>query len=358
LKQIEPTRVVNHGWGKVILFVAATAAAWFWLDHMDRGVTWLKVEAPRQAVAGERLPVRVHVAGLKEPTFLCVDLHWSSSRDDSQGFLASGGAKPVGREGGSFDFEITVRATNDLRFVNGILFFSPSASWTDQTFAAATDLIPVTSGREGVRPMLARLPVRQLLEGGGRENAHPAVIPRLLTGLLLLAAAALVWMRFRSLSNITETWCAERRWWLVLTVALALAGIWEWFGLENRVGFQVRAWARAEDVYYPRALFQKGIISATLAATLVFLGFLWRERRPHRVALFSFGLYFIFSVINLLSFHSIDKYAGLSWQGVTLIEALKFVCAAATLVGVWTGCGRRTRQNTRSDTSRLQKRWP
>jgi hypothetical protein len=175
-------------------------------------------------------------------------------------------------------------------------------------------------------------------------------------GLLLLAAAVLAWMRFRSLSNITESWRAEHRWWLVLTVALALVGIWELFGLENRVGFQVRAWARAEDVYYPRGLFQKGIISVTLAATLASLGFLWRERRPHRVPLLSFGLYVVLSVINLLSFHSIDKYAGLSWQGVTLIEALRFVCAAATLLGVWTGCERRTRQNTRSDTSRSQKR--
>jgi hypothetical protein len=39
--------------------------------------------------------------------------------------------------------------------------------------------------------------------------------------------------------------------------------------------------------------------------------------------------------VNLLSLHAIDKFAGLSCLGVSLVEALKFVCAAATLKGVW-----------------------
>lgn len=322
------------GLGRLILIVAATGVAWFWLGRMGGEVAWLKVEAPRHAVAGELLPIRVHVTGLKETVFLCVDLHWSSVRDNSNGYLASGGAKSVGKDGGSFDFAIMVRATNDLRFVNAILFLSQSTSWTDHTFVAATDLIPVGTGHDGGEPTLARLPVRQLVEADGRENTRPSTIPRLMTGFLWLAAAVAAGMAFRSAFSRPETTSRERRWWLALVVALTLACIWELSGLESWVGSQARALARAEDVYYPRAVLQKGTISVIIAATLVFLGFVWRKRRPHQLALFFFGLYVAVSIVNLLSFHSIDKYAGLSWHGVTLIEALKFVFAAATLKGV------------------------
>ena len=100
-------------------------------------------------------------------------------------------------------------------------------------------------------------------------------------------------------------------------------------------GAEARAWARAEDVYHPRALFQKGAISLTFATMLVFLGLVWHQRKPHQLALFFFGLYLAISIVNLLSFHSIDNYAGRSWHGITLVAALKFVCVAATLHSVF-----------------------
>jgi hypothetical protein len=107
------------------------------------------------------------------------------------------------------------------------------------------------------------------------------------------------------------------------------------FGLESWVEVHVRALARAGDVYHSRAVFQKAVISVTSAAAIVGLCLLWRKRKAHKFVLVFFGLYLAISVVNLLSWHAIDKYAGLSWLGVSLVEALKAVCAAATLKGVW-----------------------
>jgi hypothetical protein len=178
------------------------------------------------------------------------------------------------------------------------------------------------------------LPVR-LLEDHARDNVRPTAIPRLLTALLLLASSLVAWVICGSVASEPGSSTRRLRRWQVLATALTLACIWELFGLENWVWMHVRALARAGDVYYSRAFFQKAIISVTIAATFVFLCLLWRKRRPYQALLVFFGLYLAISAVNLLSFHSIDKYAGLSWLGVTLVEALKFVCATATLKGVW-----------------------
>jgi hypothetical protein len=127
---------------------------------------------------------------------------------------------------------------------------------------------------------------------------------------------------------------SSRHWWLVLAVVLALGCIWELFGLENRLGGLARALARAEHYYHARALVQKAIISVTIAATVVFLGFLRGRRTLHWPLVLFTGLYLALSVVNLLSFHSLDQYAGLSWHGITLVEAMKCACAVAILKAV------------------------
>lgn len=323
----------------MILFVVVTAAAWFWLGRVGDRVAWLTAAAPAHAIPGEALPLRVRVTGLESPSYLRVDLHWANRRDTSNGYLASGEAKWVGREGGAFDFEIMVQPTDGLRFVNGIIYLSPTGSWSNHTFAAATDLIPVTTIRDKGEPAMVRLPVHQLSEAGARRNSRSTVVGRVTTGILWLAASVLAGMAVRSRFNSRESLSRDNGQWKALAVAFLLAAGWELFGLEDRVGNHARAWAHAVDVYYPRALLQKGVISVTLAATLVFLGLGFRQRKPHQPLIF-FGLYLAISVVNLLSFHWIDEYAGLSWQGVTLVEALKLLCAAAALKGVGKALGR------------------
>jgi hypothetical protein len=108
----------------ILLFVAAATAVWWGLNHLERRADWLRVEGPRRAVAGQPLRLRVHLAPLAEPTLLCADLHWRATRDTSMGCLATGGTKAVGKEGGSFDFEIMVPPREGLRFVTGIIYLS------------------------------------------------------------------------------------------------------------------------------------------------------------------------------------------------------------------------------------------
>jgi hypothetical protein len=165
------------------------------------------------------------------------------------------------------------------------------------------------------------------------------------TGILLLAASVFAGMNSRDVPRARQTSGVARRWRLILALALALAAGWELLGLENWVGNLARAWARAEDVYFSREWFQRMSISAVIAAAIVVLGVAWHQRWPHRALLVCFGLYLAISLANLLSLHALDRYAGIRWHGVTLVDGLKFIAAAA-VVTTTVYAGRRTRNRT------------
>ena len=156
----------------------------------------------------------------------------------------------------------------------------------------------------------------------------------MLTGVLFLVAMMAAWGAGQSSRAHDGRPGPETRWWQALVVLLALACLWELFGLESWLGNRARAIARAGDFYYPRALLQKVVISVAVAATVLLLPFIRRVRSPHRLVLVSFALYLAISAVNLVSLHAIDKLADLSWHGVSLVQALKLACAAMTLQGV------------------------
>jgi hypothetical protein len=329
--QPEPRARLLGRAGLIVLVVVA-AAMWWVLDRSEPRATWLRVEAPRRAVAGQSLPMRVHLAPLAEPTRVCADLHWGTARDRTMGYLAGGGSKAVGKKGGTFDFEILVRPANELRFVTGIIFLSRTGSWGDHTLVAATEVIPVSSNT--VDEVEMRLESLRLLPPGDSSTGprRPAAFPRFLIALLFLAAAVAAWR----ISQTSEGPAPElgRRWWQIFAVLLALACLWELSGLEGWLGAHARAMARAGDLYYPRAALQKIVISGVIAATVVFLIFLWRARSSRRLLLAVFGLYLGITAVNLVSLHAIDRIADLSWHGVSLLQALKLACAAMTLQGI------------------------
>ena len=162
----------------LILLLAGAALVWWGLQRAEPRATWLRVEAPRRAVAGQSLRLRVHVAPLPEPARVGADLHWKPSRDASRGYLAGGGSKAVGREGGTFEFEIKVRPVAGLRFVTGIIFVSRTGNWRDHTLAAATEAIPVS--RTALEPAELRMePLRlQPIENATNDPPRPAACPR------------------------------------------------------------------------------------------------------------------------------------------------------------------------------------
>jgi hypothetical protein len=318
----------------LILVAAAAATVWWGLGRWEHHADWLRVEAPRRAVAGHPLPLRVHLAPLAEPTRVCADLHWATTRDTSMGYLAGAGAQAVGKEGGTFDFEIMVPPRAGLRFVTGVFYLSRTGSWSDHTLVAGTEVIPVSSNT--AEQVERRLEPLRLQPPGGGETDHPhaAALPRWLTALLFLAAALAAWGPGPSAEGSSGGPGDERRWWQVLAVLLALACVWELLGLETWLGAQARAIARAEDFYYPRVVFQKVVISVSVAATVLFFLFIRRTRSSQRLLLCALALYLAISLVNLVSLHAIDRIADLSWHGLTLIQALKLGCAGMAALGV------------------------
>jgi hypothetical protein len=333
--QREPAAKLRGRLG-LILLVAAAAAVWWGLDRSEPRAGWLRVEAPRRAVAGQPLPVRVHLAPQSEAGYLCADLHWGASRDASMGYLASGGNRAVGKEGGTFDFEIVVLPRAGLRFVNGIIYLSRKGSWQTHTLVAGTEAIPVVSDTAAKQ----QLPLEQLHVQPLAQDLHvrprPAPIPRLLTALLFLAATVVAWGARQSPADSGGAPGSENRWWLGLAGLLALACLWEFFRLESRLDAQARAMAQARDLYYLRALLQKVVISVAVAATAAFLLLVRRARSSRRLLLVGVGLYLGISAVNLVSLHAVDQVANLAWHGLKLVQALKLACAAMILRGVVT----------------------
>ena len=101
------------------------------------------MEAPRRAVAGQPLTLRVHLAPLAEPARVCADLHWGTTRNGTLGCLACGGSQPAGPEGGTFDFTLRVPSMKELQFVSGLIYLSRTGQWRDHTRMAFTEFIPV-----------------------------------------------------------------------------------------------------------------------------------------------------------------------------------------------------------------------
>ena len=129
-----------RGYAGLILFAAAAGIIWWGLDRAEHRADWLRVEAPRLALVGHPYPMSVHLAPLAEPGFLCADLHWGKTRNTPMRYLASGGSKAVGKEGGTLDFEILVPPKEGMRFVMWVIYFGPTGSWGDHKLVANTEI--------------------------------------------------------------------------------------------------------------------------------------------------------------------------------------------------------------------------
>ena len=319
-----------RGQAGLILFLLIGAAIWIALEYFEPRSNWLRVEATPRAVAGQPLIVRVHLAPQPDPGILYADLHGGTSRDKPMQCIATGGPRAVGKEGGTFDYKIMVPRREDLRYVMGVIFWTRSGGWSSHKLAASTKLIPVvTDPAAAPDNRMERLGLQRPrryspghpLAGGASPLADGAAVP----GRDDRRRAS--WPTKRSRADNG----GDLRFWRVLVVFLALACLWETLGLESWVGARARALAHAGDFYYPRAAFQKLVISLTVAASLLFLAVIQRVRSSWRLLLVLLVLYAAVSIVSLMSLHAIDRIADLSWHGLTIVQTLKLACASLVL---------------------------
>jgi hypothetical protein len=312
--------------GALSLFIVVVVAAWWGLGQLEPHPQWLRVEGARRAVVGKPLRLRVHLAPVAEPTCVCADLRGGALRDRPMSGLVCGAIRPVGKEGGDFDFEFLVPPRDRLRFVSVVIYLTRTGRWEDRTMAADTEMLSATTNMAD--KVEARLePLRLQPDGGGASNANhvSTPLPRRLTGLLFLAAMVVAWRAGR------RRIAPGRRQWQALAVFLALAGLWELLGLEGWLDARLRTLACAEDVYSLRVGLQKVVVSLMIAGTLLFLMVVRRVRGPMRLLVAVSGLYAALAALNVVSLHAIDVIAGLSWQGISLMRALKLACVITIL---------------------------
>ena len=349
----------------IILFATVPllvfAAVWVLLGLFhDPYADWLTVETPRSAVAGQPFDVRVSIRKASKPSILAVSV-----------YVLGWNLKPVGRlpgfhppapvhAGDSREFRVDVEPMDRMAYLQFVLWLSPSGDWGTRTAGANTAPVPVRTAR--------------LLKGGGefRElrafvndktpnleapfvpggrppepEAYPAsstpfrvalAVLLALGGLAILAAPA----RRGQNGDAAGSAGRERRLRTALSVLLFLLALSELFLVEGRFAGWGRALILRLDVYNFRQAFQKAslaIIAAAAAVMILVAARTLRRRRdlaPVTLAATALAGYLALSVAGAMSFHYVDVMRGISWNGISLVDALKAVCAAAVLLsGLW-----------------------
>lgn len=349
----------------LILFTAVPllvfGAVWALLSMFhDRYADWLTVETPRAAVVGQPFDVRVSVRQASEPSILAVSV-----------YVLGWNLKPVGRlpgfhppalvhAGDVREFRVDVEPMDKMAYLQFVLWLSPSGDWVTRTAGADTAPVPVRTARlpksEGeFRKLRAFVndkrpnPEAPFVPGGRppEPEVYPAssapfrvVLAALLVlgGLALLAAPA----RRGRQGDTGESPGKERLFRTVLSVLLFVLALSELFLVEGRLAGWGRVFVLRLDVYNFRQAFQKAglaLSAAAVAILIVVAARTLRRRRdlaPLTLAAAALAGYLALSLAGAMSFHYVDVMRGISWNGVSLVDALKAVFAAVVLLsGLW-----------------------
>ena len=350
----------------IVLFAAVPllvfAAVWVMLGLFhDPYADWLTVETPRSAVAGRPFDVRASVRKASEPSVLAVSV-----------YVLGWNLKPVGRlpgfhppapihAGDSREFRVDVEPMDKMAYLQFVLWLSPSGDWGTRTAGANTAPVPVTTaklpkGGGELRELRAfvndKTPnLEAPFVPGGRPpepEAYPASSAPFRVALaVLLALGGLAILAAPSARRGREGHAGgsagrERLLRTALSVLLFLLALSELFLLEGRLAGWGRALILRLDVYNFRQGFQKaglGLIAAAAAVLILVAARTLRRRRdlaPLTLAATALAGYLALSLAGAMSFHYVDVMRGISWNGISLVDALKAVCAAAVLLsGLW-----------------------
>jgi hypothetical protein len=345
-------------------------------------VNWVTAEAPAKAVVGRPFEVRAQLKDIPQAGSLLADLHRVTREGHSQGRMSSGGSFPA-VSGGTYRFTMRVKPEEGLEYVGVVIFLTPTGRWADRILAVSSEPIPVKPEEPGAKPA----PTKKLrlfwsgyrpVSGPGPDSedrsrvgpepgeqakgreAQPAPqsrprpesrdnavrtprrtqTPVRIVLFALLFAGGLLSLRLSRQRDDGKPGEVARvkRPWAAFGIVLLLASIVELFLLDETITEWGRGMALQSNLYFVRRPFQMLLISVIAALGVsyflysVFTAFRRRSISHARLAGLGIIFYLAVSLVEMLSFHYVDKWKDRLVLGVSVIDLLKGVFAGAVLV--------------------------
>ncbi len=288
------------------------------------------------AIVGEPLGLRVEVARQDSPGYLVVDLHWSTVRREPRGFLAGVERRAVGIDGGSYALEIAIPAAAGIGFVHPVIYFGPTNSWDDRTWAVRAEPIDVGEARSAVDHQLVRRAVYDAHPNPSTPLLEVAAV-RWLTALawLLCAVVAFAYSQASRRREPCAVASSRTRWLESLAAAAVLAAGWEASSAVETIGLALRQFALAHHLYYERESAQK----LTTVAIVSIAGTLAARIRPElpraQVASAALISYLALVAIDVVSWNPIDRVLHGNYWNVPLVQWLKLLASVACIVALF-----------------------
>jgi len=235
-----------------------------------------------------------------------------------------------------------------MAFAAALIFLSPTGEWPDGTRAVSTKLMPVkrdgtadgdlrlkktrvyrysTAAESAAAKMAARQPRR-----GPSPWAHPVIFVILISSAALCRAKA-----GRKKPDASRTETRARTIWLMFAAVSILGAFFELSGVVGHLAAWGRRLAEETDLYDLRKPFQKTLMAALAAAALgLFLLFIRALRKPGSPlflwwAGIGLAAYLSVSFISALSFHAVDVVRGMTWHGLSPVDAARGAGALVSL---------------------------
>jgi len=339
----------------LLVFIFAGVWAFLSLFHSPYA-HWLMVEGPQYAVVGCPLEVRITIGKVPEQSHLVVNVYLLGKNHMAAGRLPAPSPPVPVQSGGTYPFRINVTEQEKMAFVQLVIWVSPTGDWRARTHGASTEAIPVRRPNgQDVKPAFMTIRTFAIPNTRNPETPFrpgvrppepevfrnsPAPVRIALLALIIssgLACAANAARRRPARFRLPGSE-GEWRLWAVSSAVLFLAV----FGEVLHVGGQLSEWGRriivGMDLYYARQSYQRPLLAliAALTSGLLFLAVRAVKRKRIRLHITAVGallaLYVGGSLAGAISFHYLDVLRGVTLAGVSVIEAGKTVCAAATLI--------------------------
>lgn len=335
--------------GLAAALVLAFSATWAVLDRTEHRPGWLAVEAPAAAVVGRPLEIRVTLKRSIGTTKIVCSLHRAGADRKIRGYLASSGPAREAVGGGTYSFVFEVPEREDMAFAAAIVYLSPTGDWQDGTLAVSTKLMPVKrDGAAAEIKGLGRTQVYRFMTAaesaaakaaerspgrGPSPWAHPVI------SLLLLASAFLCVVKSgRGRMEGQPGAARDRKIWLAFAAVLAFCALLELSGLAGHLSTWGRRLAAAANLYEFRRPYQKAVMAVIAAGALglffLFIRAMKRPGAPHHLWWAGMGLagYLSVSFVSVLSFHAVDVVRGMTWHGISPVDAARGAGTVVALV--------------------------